>query len=780
VGLQTSTSGATIYYTIDGSSPTESSKKYEGRFTISNTTLVKAKAFKAGSSPSAETSAWFTKTDGPVNMGSSGLVAHWKFDEGTGTSAADSSGNGNTAKLINGPLWTAGKIGKALQFDGTDDNVTVAHSNSLDLSKSFTLTAWVNPSSTFTDFRSILVKNYKYYLYASVAGYCGNGSPLGGFEGATDNMVCQPFQLATNTWTHLALTHNGSTLTLYKDAVPVASSDASGAPSPTSGTLQIGGSQFGEYFKGLIDEVRVYNKALSDQEVHTIYEEGSGGVAQIAATSLPQNGFAPAAPFDFSLSNSGDVTVDVGSSVTSSIKTSLTSGSTQSVTFSIAGLPSGATASFSDSTCEPACSTIVTIATAGSTPAGNFPVTVTASGGDMNKTTVFTLTALLTVAGPAVSQNGSNPSNESSSSSKIVAPLPLPPKAGNIYYVATNGSDSNTCTQAQNLQTPKRTIAAGITCLRANPLGNRLEIRSGTYAERLSNRDGITWPAGTSWNNAPTIAAFSGETVTVQPGRGTVGEVIGMTSPSTQYLIFDGIIFDAINVDDSNPDPSFGPRNGNVVSVHSGAGNIKFVNCEIKNAGAMGIHGIVKGLLWIAFSKIHHNGDSLGDHGIYAVGDFLIESSEFYNNSGYGLQLYPTASTGTIRGNFIHSNASGITVVGTFDIHNNVIANQDTGIDMGRGSLNGRIYNNTFYNLKVRGIQIGYWYDGVESVSGATGTIVRNNIYQGMPMRLDLQSRSSITQNDELCYNVATPTGCQITSSEPVNQSALWSPIMFQ
>jgi hypothetical protein len=89
--------------------------------TLTASAIVKAKTFKSGYNPSAEASASFT----------SNLVAYWKFDEGTGTTTADSSGNGNTGILTNGPLWTAGRIGNALYFDGIDDNVTVADSNSL-------------------------------------------------------------------------------------------------------------------------------------------------------------------------------------------------------------------------------------------------------------------------------------------------------------------------------------------------------------------------------------------------------------------------------------------------------------------------------------------------------------------------------------------------------------------------------------------------------------------------------------------------------------------------
>ena len=96
--------------------------------------------------------------------------------------------------------------------------------------------------------------------------------------------VCQPSPLPINTWTHLAVTYNGSTLTLYRNGVAVATSTVSGTLSPTTGTLQIGASQFGEYFKGLIDEVRIYNRALSDTEIQTIYQQDSVAASQTVTT----------------------------------------------------------------------------------------------------------------------------------------------------------------------------------------------------------------------------------------------------------------------------------------------------------------------------------------------------------------------------------------------------------------------------------------------------------------------------------------------------------------
>ena len=133
---------------------------------------MKAKAFKSGSNPSAEASASFT-----VNP--AGLVAHWKFDEGSGTTASDASGNGNTGTLINGPQWTAGKVGNALYFDGIDDVITVADSNSLDLSSAFTLSAWVNPASTSTNWNVILVKTTSIISFRMSQGQLAPmGSPL--------------------------------------------------------------------------------------------------------------------------------------------------------------------------------------------------------------------------------------------------------------------------------------------------------------------------------------------------------------------------------------------------------------------------------------------------------------------------------------------------------------------------------------------------------------------------------------------------------------------------
>ena len=616
----------------------------------------------------------------------SGLVAHWKFDEGNGTTASDSSGSANFGILINGPLWTDGKIGKGLYFDGIDDNVTVADSNSLDLSSSFTLSAWVNPASSFTDFRSILVKNYKYFLYASVAGYCGSGSPLAGFDEQTSNTLCQPFPLPTNAWTHLAATYTGSTLNLYRNGVAVVTSSIAKSISPTTGTLQIGASQFGENFKGLIDEVRVHNRAFSNTEIQAIFQQESGGI------------------FSFSVASSGNKTVVAGTSVTNSIAATLDSGTSQAVSFSVSGLPSGATGTFSSASCTPVCSTVLTINTTGSTAAGSFPITVTSIGGGVTRTTAFTLSVTLALTGTGVSAPSTNTGT------------------GVTYYVATNGSNSNSCTDAQNIKTPKLTIAAGIACLQANPLKNRLEIRGGNYGERLRSVEGIVWPQGSNWSNAPIISNYSNETVTLNPS----GEEILQIGNNTAYLIFNGIVFDSIN-NRPGKDPDFGILGGNT-TINTGANHIRFTNSEFKNSGGSGMY-VEADFLEIINCKFHHNGDTGGDHGIYWSGgnDGLINGSEFYSNSGYGLHVYDGTgrhrpSRNIFRNNFFHSGGTGIIISSDGSdnlVYNNIVMNHMNGIEISYGARYTKVYNNTVFNNNQAGIAID---------ATVRDSVIRNNI----------------------------------------------------
>jgi hypothetical protein len=183
----------------------------------------------------------------------------------------DSSGNSNNGTLTNGATYTSsGKYNQACSFDGTNDYVAVADSNSLDLTHGFTIEAWVYPTSSITDFAAILVKNYVYYLYAGSSGYCGAGGVLAGYDtGSASVNPCYATALTANTWTHVAATYDRTTLTIYISGNAVSSLSGSAFMPAGTGTLQIGASQFGEYFPGRLDEIRVYNYARNAAQIVT-------------------------------------------------------------------------------------------------------------------------------------------------------------------------------------------------------------------------------------------------------------------------------------------------------------------------------------------------------------------------------------------------------------------------------------------------------------------------------------------------------------------------------
>jgi hypothetical protein len=192
-----------------------------------------------------------------------GLVAAYGFEEGSGTAIGDVSGQNNNG-VASGTTWsTAGKFGNALVFNGTNAVVTVPNAASLQLTTAVTLEAWVFPTAAPTGWRAIIDKNVDgYYLFASTDN--GNRPGAGGTWTNGNKNVFGTSVLPVNTWTHLASTFDGTTVRLFVNGVQVASLAQTVPLATTTATLQIGGDAYtGENFAGLIDEVRVYNRALS-------------------------------------------------------------------------------------------------------------------------------------------------------------------------------------------------------------------------------------------------------------------------------------------------------------------------------------------------------------------------------------------------------------------------------------------------------------------------------------------------------------------------------------
>ena len=197
-----------------------------------------------------------------------GLVAAYAFNEGSGATVADAADNNNTGILGSGVTWTSqGKFGSALVFNGSS-YITVNDAPSLDLTTGMTLEAWVYPTVTPTYWSTVIMKEQPGdYVYVLDAGSPTN-RPLLSIVTPDSQGIAGPAALPLNTWSHLAGTYDGTTLRLYVNGTQVTSTVVTGSIFSSTGPLRIGGnSVWGEYFRGRIDEVRIYNRALSAPEI---------------------------------------------------------------------------------------------------------------------------------------------------------------------------------------------------------------------------------------------------------------------------------------------------------------------------------------------------------------------------------------------------------------------------------------------------------------------------------------------------------------------------------
>lgn len=200
-----------------------------------------------------------------------GPVAYLTFDEGSGQSANDKSGNGNTGTLgasssddTDDPLWTDGKYSKALSFDGNSDFVTGTNSASVQLTKG-TVSAWIKTPTAGSSYRGILTKQFAYGMFLK-------DDVLMTYDWNSGNDRSTGINLADNSWHYVTLTFDSGITNgtrLWIDGIPVLTTTMTILDQTVGIEIGRGGSSGGttQLFAGIIDDVQVYNYIRTPQQI---------------------------------------------------------------------------------------------------------------------------------------------------------------------------------------------------------------------------------------------------------------------------------------------------------------------------------------------------------------------------------------------------------------------------------------------------------------------------------------------------------------------------------
>jgi hypothetical protein len=208
------------------------------------------------------------------------LVAHWRFDEGSGTLASDTSGNGNDGVLEGDAKWVAGQLGGAIEFNGQNARV-VAPYIPLD-SRSHTITLWVN-AVLYTGEQVVIsqVENNStnLSLHYRIGGPGSGNVPAGGVRMGfySNDLDTTGDLIQENQWYHLTFWYDfeNQNRRIYIDGVLQAEGSA-GPFLGTTGDTIIGSWGTGQWFRGIIDDVQIYNHALDEGEILGAMEGGGG------------------------------------------------------------------------------------------------------------------------------------------------------------------------------------------------------------------------------------------------------------------------------------------------------------------------------------------------------------------------------------------------------------------------------------------------------------------------------------------------------------------------
>ncbi|MBD3182367.1 hypothetical protein GF312_08750 [Candidatus Poribacteria bacterium] len=217
-----------------------------------------------------------------------GLAGYWKFDEIDGDTAVDSSGNDNDGIIEGDPQWVPGKIDGALEFDG-DDLVNCGNGDSLQIQDEITIAFWFQVDAFINTWEAFLAKGDDSYR-TSRGGGNGNathmgisGTTVGGGNGWFNGLTV----VTDGTWHHMTAVYDGEEGRIYIDGELDITSPGTGKVNISGHDLYIGenSQQRNRYFHGLLDDIRIYNRVLTEDEIIEVMEGLQKSVE--AANKLP-------------------------------------------------------------------------------------------------------------------------------------------------------------------------------------------------------------------------------------------------------------------------------------------------------------------------------------------------------------------------------------------------------------------------------------------------------------------------------------------------------------
>ena len=281
VSLSTSTSNATIYYTLNGSDPDETSLEYTGSpILVDQDTTLKARAYEATHDPSDIASASFVFQ----SVSEQELAGYWAFDEGTGTVASDSSTNNHTGTLGATAFWdgTGYLGGNALSVDGTaGSHVRVADAAGLrfGVADNYSVSFWTRIDVLPSSGRDALLQRGsgggRYAFFVNTQGQVI-------FTTGDASNIRSPLAYAVGDWHHVVGVQDSTNPTnkrrLYVNGVEVAA-QGTAQPADGPGDLFIGArdTSAAQALAGDLDEVRIYSRVLSDAEILALANQAPGG-----------------------------------------------------------------------------------------------------------------------------------------------------------------------------------------------------------------------------------------------------------------------------------------------------------------------------------------------------------------------------------------------------------------------------------------------------------------------------------------------------------------------